>query len=482
MASLLVKEIPASRLTIKMVDKRKRDCGKNTANAGYFGTYSEGGDLFTLPAGHLVCDFEAENRYTKHYCQERGRFNGSKYHFDNSKFTYDDPLCGKALSTLVIRGGEAVVVDTKTLPDCDYAISGVPVMRNGADCNWVTYVKKQGWVASNVRATWHTFVGVKDDPKTVYLMAMQTTTSNMVTSSEAYKAFKAIGFRDVLKMDGGGSFYYDADGKRTQTSENRRINTIFAFEETKERNDGDMFKIALGAGHGAKTAGKRCLKALDPKETPEWVLNDRIADKVETLLKGYDGYQLLRLDDSDDGAEDIALAERVSAANDWDADFYLSIHHNAGINGGAGGGIVAYAYTKAQKASLEWRDELYEELVKRTGLKGNRATPKATANHYVTRMTTMPATLLELGFMDSKTDVPIILTEEYADQCAAAIVAVIVRRAGLKAKEQPTDQADSWAASAWLQAKNAGVLDGTRPRDAVSRQELAVILDRLGLV
>ena len=41
--------------------------------------------------------------------------------------------------------------------------------------------------------------------------------------------------------------------------------------------------------------------------------------------------------------------------------------------------------------------------------------------------------------MDSATDVPIILTEKFADQCAEAIVKVIVKRAGLKKKvvEQP---------------------------------------------
>jgi cell division septation protein DedD len=51
----------------------------------------------------------------------------------------------------------------------------------------------------------------------------------------------------------------------------------------------------------------------------------------------------------------------------------------------------------------------------------------------------MAAVLLELGFMDSATDVPIILTEKYADQCATAIVKVIVKRGKLKKKvvEQP---------------------------------------------
>lgn len=239
-----------------------------------------------------------------------------------------------------------------------------------------------------------------------------------------------------------------------------------------------MFKIALGAGHGAKTAGKRCLKALDPNETREWWLNDRICDKVEKLLKRYGGYELLRLDDSDDGAEDITLAERVTAANQWGADFYLSIHHNAGIKGGTGGGIVAYTHPNAGKASVEWRDELYEKLVERTGLRGNRATPKATSNLYVLRNTKAPAVLLELGFMDSATDVPVILSEEYADMCARAIVDVLVRRGGLQFNDGP----DSWAADAWARAQKAGVLDGTRPKDALTRQELAVVLTKLGLL
>ena len=38
--------------------------------------------------------------------------------------------------------------------------------------------------------------------------------------------------------------------------------------------------IALDAGHGMGTAGKRCLKSIDPNQTREWFLNDRIADMV----------------------------------------------------------------------------------------------------------------------------------------------------------------------------------------------------------
>ena len=195
-----------------------------------------------------------------------------------------------------------------------------------------------------------------------------------------------------------------------------------------------MFKIALSAGHSLNTAGKRCLKSLDPNETKEWVLNNRIADKVEALLQAYEGYQLLRLDDTT-GKKVVSLAARSTAANNFKADFYLAIHHNAGINGGKGGGIVAYAYTKPSAASVEWQKELYNELIAATGLKGDRVSPLLRANLHEVREPHMPAVLLELGFMDSKTDVPVILSEKFATQCAEAIVRVIVRRGKLQKKQ-----------------------------------------------
>lgn len=46
----------------------------------------------------------------------------------------------------------------------------------------------------------------------------------------------------------------------------------------------------------------------------------------------------------------------------------------------------------------------------------------------------------------------------------------------------PPDAADPWAADAWAAAYAAGVLDGTRPRDAVTRQELAVVMRRTGVI
>lgn len=42
--------------------------------------------------------------------------------------------------------------------------------------------------------------------------------------------------------------------------------------------------------------------------------------------------------------------------------------------------------------------------------------------------------------------------------------------------------ASEWAQAAWQKAADTGVMDGTRPFDPITRQEFAVVLDRLGLL
>lgn len=214
------------------------------------------------------------------------------------------------------------------------------------------------------------------------------------------------------------------------------------------------FKLVISAGHYLGNP-KRCLKSLDPNETREWVLNDRVADKLEKILADYDGIEILRVDDTT-GKKNVTLEERTDAANEWEGDFYVSIHFNAGVSkivrnevgidedgepvvedvvvAGKGGGIVVYVYTNPQAASVEWQKALYDSMLRHGGLKGNRATPLARADLHEVRETRMPACLCELGFMDSSTDVPVILTEEYADNMAKALAEVVIEKSGAKKK------------------------------------------------
>ena len=192
--------------------------------------------------------------------------------------------------------------------------------------------------------------------------------------------------------------------------------------------------IALDAGHYNDTLGKRCLKSIDPNETRERFLNARMAEHVEELLKAYD-CEVMRCDDRT-GKTDPSLSERAARANRAGADAFISIHHNAGINGGKGGGICVFAAGNASKTSLALQKAVYEETVKRTGLKGNRATPLPIANHTVTYTAKMPAVLGEFGFMDSTVDTPIIITGEFSVKCAQGIVDALVKTFGIKKKSE----------------------------------------------
>ncbi len=191
------------------------------------------------------------------------------------------------------------------------------------------------------------------------------------------------------------------------------------------------FKVALSAGHYLGNP-KCCHKSLDPAETKEWVLNDRIADKLEKILSEYNDIEVLRLDDTT-GKKSVSNEERARMANAWKADFYLSIHHNAANKVFNGGGIVAYIHsTNAKPGAAEWQKALYDACIKYTGLKGNRATPLAKAKLYECGAPNCPSVLMELGFMDSTQDVPVILTDDYATKIAKALAEVIIARSGAK--------------------------------------------------
>lgn len=208
------------------------------------------------------------------------------------------------------------------------------------------------------------------------------------------------------------------------------------------------FEKLCGIGNGVVGAwkddkSKRCMAALDPKQTREWILNDRIADMLEKALASYD-CEVLRVDDTT-GATDVPLKDRVKKANDWKADMYISIHHNAGLNGKKGGGTVVYYYSNKAERKAQ-AQALYNAIVAKTGLVGNRFSKVIKNGFYVIKNTNMPAFLIENGFMDSPTDVPIILSEKHAQNTAEAILSFVVDKlslAGGKAVTTPNTSTET---------------------------------------
>lgn len=232
MSDIHIIEVPVSDFKIIMNDSKKKNAlPKNYCNAGFFASYAENGQLFTLPVAHLVCDYNAASQLTRHYCNERGKFNGDKFTFDASTWSYSNPFYKKSISTLLVKDNKAEIKDIVSIPtNCSYAISGIPIITNNSPTNFYTYVTPQGWDGGALYATWHTFIGLKKDSNIIYIIGMKTSTGNMIKTTEVYKKLKSLDMQDVIKLDGGGSFHMNVDGKAVaNTYENRLINTVISF-------------------------------------------------------------------------------------------------------------------------------------------------------------------------------------------------------------------------------------------------------------
>ena len=190
-----------------------------------------------------------------------------------------------------------------------------------------------------------------------------------------------------------------------------------------------MFKLAICAGHYRGTPGKRLPKALDEKETREWVLNDRVVRYIMEEAKNY-GIALLRTDEAT-GNRFIDIPERTAEANRWGADLYLDVHHNAAGRIFSGGGVEAYCYPGSAQGRL-YRDAIYSKVIEAGKLRGNRTDPLLEKRFDSLSMTAMPAVLMEYGYMDSSVDVPVILSEDYAKKVGIATAKAIAEVAGLK--------------------------------------------------
>lgn len=192
-----------------------------------------------------------------------------------------------------------------------------------------------------------------------------------------------------------------------------------------------MFKIAYAAGHWLGNP-KGIPTYMGLGDIREWTLNDRVAYHFARAALGYEDVEILRLDDST-GKTAIELEDRAAAANKWGADFVAEFHHNGGINGGTGGGVVAFSYPGSAKGK-EYRNAIYDAVIAAGGLRGNRAEPVQEKAFDILCLTSAPAVLMEYGFMDSKTDAPVIVTDAYSKLVAYATMEGIARVAGLKKK------------------------------------------------
>lgn len=239
-----------------------------------------------------------------------------------------------------------------------------------------------------------------------------------------------------------------------------------------------MVRIALDAGHGKHTPGKRT-----PDDEREWTFNDKVLRACVAKLNEYQNVEVLRLDDPS-GETDVPLKARTDRANNWKADVLVSIHHNANAGKwGSHGGAETYVQEKtASKASKDIAALIQPRIVKAMVLR-NRGVK--TQNLHMTRESKMPAVLTEGGFMDSTIDIHSMRDDgnlKAQGEAIAEVLAVYFKLMKKPMKEVATveepvlDYPSKTHEESWKWATEKGFVDGTRPRENITRQQLASIL------
>ena len=116
-----------------------------------------------------------------------------------------------------------------------------------------------------------------------------------------------------------------------------------------------------------------------------------------------------------------SLRMRVADANSWGADYFISIHTNASSIPSATGS-EAFSFSAPSRA-FSLGEDILTGLNRATGLR-NRGMQTRT-NLYVLRKTTMPAVLVELGFITNPSDAELMNTRPdlFADGIYQGIVA-----------------------------------------------------------
>ncbi|HEV7736527.1 MAG TPA: N-acetylmuramoyl-L-alanine amidase [Chlamydiales bacterium] len=186
---------------------------------------------------------------------------------------------------------------------------------------------------------------------------------------------------------------------------------------TKLSASGPM--IVIDPGHGGRDIGAR---AKDPycEEKKITLTTARLVKKYLTQL----GYRVAMTRDSD---ADISLAQRVEIAAQADADLFVSVHFNSTRNQTVKGIEVFFSESSPTSggaspskvpSSRRLADVILPRLILRTGTI-SRGVKRG--NFYVIRETTMPAVLVEGGFISNQDEREQLRTREFQDKIARGI-------------------------------------------------------------
>jgi N-acetylmuramoyl-L-alanine amidase len=187
-----------------------------------------------------------------------------------------------------------------------------------------------------------------------------------------------------------------------------------------------VYKIAVDAGHGYYTSGKRT-----PDGEREWSFNDKVVRAFIAEMSKYEDVEIRRYDDPT-GKTDVPLSKRTGQANTWGADVYLSFHHNANTGKwGSWTGVQTHVYKTRPAGSTRLAKLVQPAIVKAYGLQDRGIIYN---NLHITRETHMDSVLIEGGFMDSTIDIKKLRNDSVLKNAGIGIAQAVATFGGLKRK------------------------------------------------
>ena len=307
-------------------------------------------------------------------------------------------------------------------------------------------------------------------------------TRDAATLEEVQEELRRRGAETAVYVDGGGSSQCDFGGGETIYSSRKVYSYLCVWlkEPQKEEDKPVNKKVCLDPGHGPG-----CVNGSPDGSYKEhefaWDMSQRVVAHLERC-----GVTVVM---TRDGAGYPSLTERCSISNRAGADLFVSLHSNAsgdGRNWTSPSGYLIYTSAGPETAARNVAARAVLKRVREAGIAVRGGGLEHNAEYTVLARTTAPAMIIEHGFHTSREDTALLKADAYRAKMAEADARGILDFLGLPwVAEKPagtTAPAADWAAEAWQRARDKGVMDGTRPRDTLTRQELAVVLDRLGLL
>lgn len=179
--------------------------------------------------------------------------------------------------------------------------------------------------------------------------------------------------------------------------------------------------IAIDPGHGGSDPGAVGVTGLQEKE-----INLDVALRAASKLRAL-GAKVIMTRDTD---VFIPLTQRVSIADAAGAQVFVSVHANAHPNPQIGGTETYYFGNKATSAaSRDLATHMQRQLV---GALGLRDIGVKDANFLVIRQTSMPSTLLELGFLSNAHEESLMRADKFRQNAADAMVRALQNYFGAK--------------------------------------------------